>query len=147
MLLKKSIRIFLPSFYFMFLLLLVGCSSSKSSSTTLGDYHGVSEDLKWETNFKVYKNNGDTILKGEIICLDENLLKKFTEEDLRKNHITVSKKNGLSFGGGFLRGEDSKMTFINYVKNDSSTYNKMTITIGDYNTEFKINKIEFPIQK
>lgn len=147
MLLKKSIRAFLPFFSFMFLLLLVRCFSLKSSSTTLGNYHGVSEDLKWETNFKVHKSNNDTILKAEIICLDENLLKNFTEEDLRKNHITVSKKNGLSFGGGFLRGEDGKMILINYVKNDGSTYDKMTITIGDYNTEFEINKVESPIQK
>lgn len=147
MLLKKSIRAFLPFLSFMFLLLLVGCSSSNSSSTTLGNYYGVSEDLKWETNFKVYKSNNDTILKAEIICLDENLIKAFTEDDLRKNHIAISKKNGLSFGGGFLRGEDEKMTFINYVKNDGSTYDKMTITIGDYNTELEINKLESSIQK
>ncbi|TDT63799.1 hypothetical protein [Fonticella tunisiensis] len=140
MLIKKVFLIF-----FFCLLVLSGCFFSKSSLTTLGDYYGVSKDKKWETNFKVFQHNEDIILKGEVICIDDKLIKKFSNDELKKNQITLVKENGIGFGGNFLYDDNkftNKFTIINFVKNDGSTYEKMTIAIGDYKVELKINKVK-----
>lgn len=86
------------------MLLLVGCSQKLSSTakTTLGDYNGISKDKKWSTSFKVYQDNKEVLLKGEVICVDKEIMKKFSQEDLKRNQITLIKENGLEFGGNFL---------------------------------------------
>lgn len=127
---------------FLIVVVLISYFTLKSPASTLGVYHGVSEDGKWETNFKVFSQENGILLKGELVCKDKDIIKRFSEDDLKRNQINLFKRNGLSFGGSSIREGDDKFIIINYVQNDGSTYNKMTIKIRNYIAELKVNKTE-----
>lgn len=111
-----------------------------SHASTLGTYYGVSRDNKWETSFEVLKENNNIILRGNVICLDDNMIKNYSEEEIDKNLITIFKSNGLSFGGNYINRERNKFILINYVKDDGYLYNRMIIAIGSSKIELKITK-------
>ncbi len=111
--------IILLSFIFAIILL-----TKSNKSSTLGEYFGVSEDNKWETQFRVFKNlDNEIMLKGYVKCVDDNIFKKFDLEDIDKNVITVFKSNGYSFGGNYIVDKNN-FIIINYVNNDDSVYKK-----------------------
>lgn len=129
--------IILLSFIFAIILL-----TKSNKSSTLGEYFGVSEDNKWETQFRVFKNlDNEIMLKGYVKCVDDNIFKKFDLEDIDKNVITVFKSNGYSFGGNYIVDKNN-FIIINYVNNDGSVYKKMDIAIGTYTNNIKISKIQ-----
>ncbi len=113
---------------------------SSSHSSTLGSYYGISKDKYWETSFEVSKANNDIILKGEVVCLNNKMMNKFSDEEISDNVITIYKSNGLSFGGNYINTESNKFTLINYVKDDGYPYNRMVIAIGKDKIELKISK-------
>lgn len=109
-------------------------------STTMGNYYGASDDNKWIIHFKVYEENNETLLKGDLVCLDEIIANKISEDKIEKNVITLMKNNGKGFGGKFIYDGVNKFTIINFVDNDKYEYNKIIIDFGNYNTQFKVSK-------
>lgn len=139
---KKRIRIliFFIISVFLCLFIYIYIFFTSSHPSTLGSYYGISNDKYWETSFEVSKANNDIILKGEVVCLNNKMMNKFSDEEISDNVITIFKSNGLSFGGNYINTESNKFTLINYVKDDGYSYNRMVIAIGKDKIELKISK-------
>lgn len=136
----KKLHIFTILISIFILLSIIFICITQNGKSTLGNYSGLSKDQKWSTSFKVYNDNNETLLKGELICLDNALLSKFSDEEIKKSIVTLVKDNGISFGGDFLNLSTNHYTIINYVKDDGSSYKKMLIHIGNYKEEIKLSK-------
>lgn len=111
----------------------------------LGNYYGISDDQKWETSFKVFKNekyNNDIMVEGYVKCLDSELMNKYSEDDISKCHITgfQSNKKG-NFDGNFIY-DNNEFKLITFVIDDSAPFDKMIISIGGDITELKISKTD-----
>lgn len=131
-------------YFFVFILFIILTISflvrSKSESvSTLGNYYGVSKDKTWEASLEVYESNNETLLKGNIICLDDKIIENLDKEDIRNNQIILFKSNGNSFGGNYIY-DKNKFTIINTVRNDGAIYEKVLISIGSYKIELDLQK-------
>jgi len=125
------------------LLLIKFITKPNTSDIVLGNYYGISNDQAWETSFKVFKNekyNNDIMIDGYVVCLDSQLMNKYSEDDIDKCNITGLQTNKKgSFNGNFIY-HDNKFRLITFVIDDYMPFEKMIISIGGDTIELKISK-------
>lgn len=142
---KNSKLIVIVSFLVLILLSFIIINVFKlRSSSVLGDYHGISDDKRWETSFRVYKDkrfDNDIMVDGYVAYLD-NIESNYKEKDIQNCHITGYQSDDKgSFDGNFIYS-DNKYRILTFAANEKQPYYKMKILIGNDTTILKVSKVK-----